>query len=231
MSHYLLWQTVFCAKSHNFNLQAIDYPVAAGDIHKTALSLVWLTHWPRGPRVNVWESLFPAEGYDRGWTSSWMLSKSFCWNDCRNKQSPYIHCDPADQTRLQQLLCIPTSVKSVQLIHFDFSTRRLFTTSCYVGVAATTCCYCDVGFIFKILWDQFNLLMGSGFWNLDYSSLIKYLGPEIHFLFDGISRFFFCPPAEIEILHSGMSVSQSVFWPTLNQMLYFIPTTMSDSLK
>ena len=41
----------------------------------------------------------------------------------------------------------------------------------------------------------------------------------------------FFPPAEIEILHSGMSVSQSVFWPTLNQMLYFIPTTMSDSLK
>ena len=112
-----------------------------------------------------------------------------------------------------------------------FSTRRFFTTSYYVGVAATTCWCCDVGSIFKILWEQFNLLMGSGFWNLDYSSLIKYLGPEIHFLFDGISRFFFCPPAEIEILHSGMSVSQSVFWPTLNQMLYFIPTTMSDSLK
>ena len=66
----------FCTKSHNFHLQAIDYPVAAGDIHKTALSLVWLTHWPRGPRVNVWESFSATEGYDLGWISSWHIQRA-----------------------------------------------------------------------------------------------------------------------------------------------------------
>ena len=133
MSPYFSWQTVSCTKSNNFHPQAI----AAADIHKTALSLVWLTHWPRGPRVNVWESRFPAEGYDLGWTSSWMLSKSFCWNDCRNKQSPYIHCDPTDQTRLQQLLCIPTSVKSVQLIQTDFCFQAVLHHNLLCG----SCCY------------------------------------------------------------------------------------------
>ena len=64
----------FCTKSHNFHLQAIDH--AAGAIHKTALSLVWLKHWPRGPRVNVWESFSATEGYDLGWISSWHIQRA-----------------------------------------------------------------------------------------------------------------------------------------------------------
>ena len=139
MSHYLNDKLFFCTKSHNFHLQAIDH--ATGAIHKTALSLVWLTHWPRGPRVNVWESFPATEGYDLGWiklgTFKCQRFKYFWWNRCRNKQSPYIHCDPADQTRLQQLLCIPTSVKSVQLIHFDFCFQAVLHHKLLCG----SCCF------------------------------------------------------------------------------------------
>ena len=64
--------------------------------------------------------------------------------------------------------------------------------------------------LIKKLWKQFNLLMGSGFLNLDYSSFIKYRGPGPFSLLMGYRGSFFAHPLKLKFfIQECLSVSLS----------------------